>query len=112
MGAAISASRYARSGKLSTPRKSMCEFYVRISDTTQSGRPSMLVEEVEFPDGIGLPVNQALLRAQLPLFRIETSADGTSGPDLAVVDARFAASLWQSVSKDGAWRVEASALSN
>jgi hypothetical protein len=109
--AAISTSRYARSGKLSAPRKPMCELYVRISDTTRSGRLSMLVDKVKFPDGIGVPVNQALLRAQLPLCRIETSAEGTSGPEVAVVEAPFAASLWQSVPKDGARRVEASAMS-
>jgi hypothetical protein len=85
--------------------------YVRIAETMRSGRLSMLVEEVEFPDGIGLPVNQALLRAQLPLFRIETSAEGTSGSEFAVVDAPFAASLWQSVPKDGARRAEASVMS-
>lgn len=58
----------------------MCELYVRISDTTRSGRLSMLVDKVQFSDGIGLPVNQALLRARLPLCRIETSAEENQRP--------------------------------
>lgn len=85
--------------------------YVRITESMRSGRLSMLVEEVEFPDGIGLAIDQALLRAQLPLFGSETSAERPSGPKPEAVDAPLAASLWQNVPNDDARRLGISAMS-
>jgi hypothetical protein len=56
--------------RLAWALKVSVRLYVRFAEDLGSGRLSMLVESVEFPGRIEAAVNQALLRAQLPLFNV------------------------------------------